>query len=144
MHKLLILANSGRVRFLVFKESGDDPLDKAHLLEGPGSPVEMHAASIHDTVTDHAGRFSQGGPLGRGAGMSYRDKHELEGQLEIEALKRVAAKIDEIVSVAGYPGHEPERARRSDQAPAGGSGKALHPGCMNRGRRRSGRCNGGA
>ncbi len=104
MQKLLILANSGRVRFLVFKESGDDPLDKAHLLEGPGSPVEMRTASIHDTVTDHAGRFSQGGPLGRGAGMSFGDEHELEGQLEIEALKRVAAKIDEIVSVAGYPG----------------------------------------
>ena len=104
MQKLLVLANSGRVRFLVYKESGDDPLDKAHLLEGPGSPVEMRTASIHQTVTDHAGRFRQGGASSSKAGMSYGEEYELEEQLEAEALKRVAAKIDEIVSVAGYPG----------------------------------------
>lgn len=104
MQKLLILANSGRVRFLVFKESGDDPLDKAHLLEGPGSPVEMRPASIHQTVTDRAGRFRQGSSSGSKAGMSYGEEHELKKQLETDALKRVAAKIDEIVSVAGYPG----------------------------------------
>lgn len=103
MQKLLVLANSGRVRFLVFKENGDDPLEKAHLLEGPGSPVEMRPASIHQTVTDHAGRFTQGGPPGQGSGMSYGDEYELEEQLETEALKRIAGKIDEIVSVAGYP-----------------------------------------
>ena len=103
MQKLLVLANSGRVRFLVFKENGDDPLEKAHLLEGPGSPVEMRPASIHQTVTDHAGRFAQGGPPGQGSGMSYGDEYELEEQLETEALKRIAGKIDEIVSVAGYP-----------------------------------------
>lgn len=103
MQKLLILANSGRVRFLVFKERGDDPLEKAHLLEGPGSPVEMRPAAIHATVTDHAGRFRQGGAAGHAAGMSYGEEYELEEQLETEALKRVAAKIDEIVSVAGYP-----------------------------------------
>ncbi len=103
MQKLLLLANSGRVRFLVFKETGDDPAEKPHLLEGPGSPVEMRPASIHETVTDRAGRFSQGGAAGRPAGMSHGDEYELEEQLETEALKRVAAKIDEIVSVAGYP-----------------------------------------
>lgn len=103
MQKLLILANSGRVRFLVFKQSGDDPLEKAHLLEGPGSPVEMRPAAIHGTVTDHAGRFRQGGTAGQPGGMSYGEEYELEEQLETEALKRVAAKIDEIVSVAGYP-----------------------------------------
>jgi hypothetical protein len=103
MQKLLVLVNSGRVRFLVFKESGDDPQEKAHLLEGPGSPVEMRPASIHETVTDRAGRFSQGGAAGRPAGMSHGDEYELEEQLETEALKRVATKIDEIVSVAGYP-----------------------------------------
>jgi hypothetical protein len=103
MQKLLLLANSGRVRFLVFKGNGDDPAEKPHLLEGPGSPVEMRPATIRQTVTDQAGRFSQGGPAGRGAGMSHGDEYELEERLETEALKRVAAKIDEIVSVAGYP-----------------------------------------
>lgn len=104
MQKLLVLANLGRVRFLVFKESGDDPLDQAHLLEAPGSPFEMRPASIHQAVTDQAGRFPQGSASADGVGMSYGDKYELEGQLETEALKRIAAKIDEIVSVAGYPG----------------------------------------
>lgn len=103
MQKLLVLANSGRVRFLVYKESGDDPIEKPHLLEAPGSPAELGLASIHETVTDHAGRFPQGGAADRGAGMSYGEDHELEKQLETEALHRVAAKIDEIVSVAGYP-----------------------------------------
>jgi Protein required for attachment to host cells len=104
MQKLLVLANLGRVRFLVFKQSGDDPLDKAHLLEGPGSPVEMRPASVHQTVTDQAGRFRQGGASAQGAGMSYGEEYELEEQLESDALKRVAEKIDEIVSVAAYPG----------------------------------------
>ena len=104
MKKILVLANLGRVRFLVFKESGDDPLEKAHLLEGPGSPVELRPASVRETVTDQAGRFRQGGASAHGAGMSYGEDHELEEQLESEALKRVAQKIDEIISVAAYPG----------------------------------------
>lgn len=103
MQKLLVLANSGRVRFLVFKESGDDPLEQAHLLEAPGSPVEMRPASVQKTVTDQAGRFRQGSGSANGAGMSHGEEHELEAHLESEALKRVAAKIDEIISVAGYP-----------------------------------------
>lgn len=103
MQKLLVLVNSGRVRFLVFKKSGDDPLEQAHLLEAPGSPVEMRPASVQQTVSDQAGRFRRGGASTKGAGMSYGEEHELEAHLESEALKRVAAKIDEIVAVAGYP-----------------------------------------
>ena len=104
MKKILVLANLGRVRFLVFKESGDDPLDQSHLLEAPGSPVEMRPVSVHQAVTDQAGRFRQGGASAQGAGMSYGEEYELEEHLESEALHRVAAKIDEIISVAGYPG----------------------------------------
>lgn len=104
MQKLLVFANLGRVRFLVFKQSGDDPLEQAHLLEAPGSPCEVRKASIHQTVTDQAGRFSQGGASAHGVGMSYGDEYELEERLEVEALKRVASKIDEIIFVAGYPG----------------------------------------
>ena len=60
----------------------------------------MRPASVHQSVSDHAGRFRQGGASASGAGMSYGEEHELEEKLELEALKRVAAKIDEIVAVA--------------------------------------------
>jgi hypothetical protein len=103
MQKLLILANSGRVRYLVFKEAGDDLQEKAHLLEGPGSPVEMRPASIQETVTDQAGRFRKGGPVGSGTGASHGDENNLEVELEREAIQRIAAKIDEIVTVANPP-----------------------------------------
>ena len=104
MQKILVLANLGRIRFLVFKESGDDPLDQSHLLEAPSSPIEIRPVSIHQAVTDQAGRFRQGGASAQGVGMSYGEEYELEEHLESEALHRVAAKIDEIISVAGYPG----------------------------------------
>lgn len=103
MQKLLVLANSGRVRFLIFKKRGDDPQEQAHLLEAPGSPVEMRPKSIGQAVTDQAGRFRQGSAHTRGVGMSYGEEHDLAEHLESEALKRIAGKIDEIVAAAGYP-----------------------------------------
>ena len=63
----------------------------------------MRPQSIHQAVTDSAGRFPQGGPADRLAGMSYGEEHHLEAELETQALERVAAKIGEIVACAGYP-----------------------------------------
>jgi hypothetical protein len=103
MEKLIIIANLGRVRPVKFKPAGDDPLDEAHLLEEPGSTVEMRPQSIHQAVTDSAGRFPQGGPADRLTGMSYGEEHHLEDELEKQALERVAGKIGEIVACAGYP-----------------------------------------
>lgn len=103
MEKLIVIANLGRVRPVKFKPAGDDPLEEAHLLEEPGSTVEMRPQSIHQAVTDSAGRFPQGGPVDRLAGMSYGEEHHLEAELETQALERVAAKIGEIVACAGYP-----------------------------------------
>lgn len=94
MKKLLVLANSGRVRLLVFKEGGNDPSDQPHLQEAPGSPVQMRPLTIHQAVTDQAGRFRQGSASTRATGMSYGEEYELEKQLEAEAVKRVADKID--------------------------------------------------
>jgi hypothetical protein len=103
MQKLIIIANLGRVRPVKFKPAGDDPLQQAHLHEEPGSTVEIRPKSIHEVVTDHAGRFTQSGALDRLGGMSYGEEHHLKAELETQALERVAAKIGEIVASAGYP-----------------------------------------
>jgi hypothetical protein len=73
------------------------------LIEESGSTVEMRPQSVHQAVTDHAGRFSQGGAVDQRTGMSYGEEHHLEEELETQALKRIAGKIGEIVASAGYP-----------------------------------------
>lgn len=103
METLVIIANLGRVRALKFREAGLDPQEQAHLSEEHGSPFEMRHDSINDVLTDQAGRFPQGAPADRLAGMSYGEEHELEAQLENRALHRVAAKIGDIVASAGFP-----------------------------------------
>lgn len=103
MEKLIVIANLGRVRPLKFREAGDDPRQKGHLVEEPGSTVEMRPEAIHEVVTDQAGRFSQGGPPGRKAGMSFGEELNLEAELEKQALQRIAGKIGEIVAAEGYP-----------------------------------------
>lgn len=103
MEKLIIIANLGRVRALRFREAGEDPLEQAHFSEVPGSPFEMRPESITDAVTDQAGRFPQSGPADRLAGMSYGEEHELEAELEAQALRRIAKKIGELVAAENYP-----------------------------------------
>jgi len=103
MEKLIVIANLGRVRPVKFREAGDNPRDRAHLFEDPGSTVEMRPQSVHQAVTDSAGRFPQGGPVDRLAGMSYGEEHHLEAELERQALERIAGKIGEIVAAEGYP-----------------------------------------
>lgn len=103
MENLIIIANLGWVRSVKFKPAGDDPADKAHLFEEAGSMVEIRPKMIHQTVTDSAGRFSQGGAVGRRTGMSNGEEHHMEDELQRQTLQRVATRIDEIVAVAGYP-----------------------------------------
>ena len=103
MEKLIIIADRGRVRPVKVKPAGDDPRQKPHLIEESGSTVEMRPQSVHQAVTDHAGRFSQGGAVDQRTGMSYGEEHHLEEELETQALKRIAGKIGEIVASAGYP-----------------------------------------
>ena len=103
METLIVIANLGRVRSVKFREAGDHPQDRAHLFEDPGSTVEMRPQPIHAVVTDQAGRFSQGGPLDRKAGMSYGEELNLETELQKHALARIAEKISEIVAAEGYP-----------------------------------------
>lgn len=103
MNKLIVIANLGRVRPVRFKPAGDDPQDQAHLIEEPGSTVEIRPKLIHEVVTDQAGRFRQSGPLDRQGGMSSGEEHHLKSELEHQALERVAENIGEIVATAGYP-----------------------------------------
>ncbi len=103
MEKLIVIANLGRVRPLKFREAGNDPQQKEHLVEEAGTTLEMRPEAIHEVVTDQAGRFGQGGPAGRKDGMSYGEEHNLEAELEKQALQRIAGKIGEIVAAEGYP-----------------------------------------
>src|SRR6478672_4042576 len=103
MEKLILIANLGRLRILKYQEAGDDPLQKPHLIEAPGSPVEMRPKFIREVVTDQAGRFSQSGSTDRLTGMSYGEEHELESELQKQALAHIVEKIDETLSAEGYP-----------------------------------------
>jgi hypothetical protein len=103
LEKLIVIANLGRVRPVKFRNAGEDPREKAHLMEVPGSTVEMRPESISSVVTDQAGRATQSGPVDRRGGMSYGEEHNLKSELEKQALERVAAKIGEIVAAEGNP-----------------------------------------
>ena len=103
MEKLIVIANLGRVRPVKFREAGDDPREKAHLVEVAGSTVEMRPEPISAVVTDQAGRATQSGPVDRKGGMSYGEEHNLKSELEKQALERIAAKIGEIVAAEGNP-----------------------------------------
>lgn len=103
MEKLIIIANLGRVRPVKFRQSGEDPREKAHLVEVPGGVIEMRPESIREVVTDQAGRATQSGPVDRKGGMSYGEEHNLKTELEKQALERIAAKIGEIVAGEGNP-----------------------------------------
>lgn len=103
LEKLIVIANLGRVRPVKFRSAGEDPREKAHLVEEPGSVVEMRPESISSVVTDQAGRSTQSGPVDRRGGMSYGEEHHLKSELEKQALERVAAKIGEIVAAEGNP-----------------------------------------
>lgn len=103
MKKLIVIANLGRVRPVKYKPAGDDPQDRAHLFEDPGSTVELRPKLIHEVVTDQAGRFRQGGPPNRQGGASVGEEHHLKTELEHQALERIAESIGDIVAAAGYP-----------------------------------------
>ena len=97
MKKLIIAANLGRIRVLKYREAGLDPIDQEHLLEEPTESGKEHVLSVQEWVTDKAGRFSQGNAAGVEGGMSYGEEHELKDEIERNAMRRVAARIGDIV-----------------------------------------------
>jgi hypothetical protein len=103
MKKLIIAANLGNVRVLKYREAGEDPIDQEHLVEATAESAKEHVSSIHETVTDQSGRFGRGGPVGFQTGMSYGEEHELKATLEKAALKKIASRIDSILSAEDQP-----------------------------------------
>lgn len=104
MEKLIVIANLGRVRPVKFRSAGEDPRERAHLVEVPGACVEMRPDTIGGVVTDQAGRATQSGPVGMKSGMSYGEEHNLKTELDKQALGRIATTISGIVAAEGNPG----------------------------------------
>lgn len=103
MKKLIIAANIGRIRVLKYRAAGEDPVEEDHLIEEPDKSTIEHVNTIHEEVTDQAGRFGRGGPAGLQAGMSYGEEHNLEREMERGALKKIAAGIERILAAEGDP-----------------------------------------
>jgi hypothetical protein len=103
MKKLIIAANLGKVRVLKHRVAGEDPIEQDHLIEVPEKSSEEHVATIQEAVTDQAGRFGRGGPAGFETGMSYGEEHNLEKEMERNALRNVASRIEHVLDEKGYP-----------------------------------------
>jgi hypothetical protein len=103
MKKIIIAANLANLRVLKYREAGEDPIEQEHLVEEPGESGKEHLKSIHETVTDQSGRFTRGDPVGRQSGMSNGEEHNLKSEIERNALKRIAARIECVLSAEGGP-----------------------------------------
>lgn len=103
MKKLIIAANLGKVRVLKYRAAGEDPIEQDHLIEAPEESSEQHVNTIHEEVTDQAGRFGRGTPAGLETGMSYGEEHNLEREMERGALKSIAARIERVLEAEGHP-----------------------------------------
>ena len=103
MKKIIIAANLGNLRVLKYREAGEDPIEQEHLIEEPAESGKEHVNSIQETVTDQSGRFTRGGPVDLKAGMSYGEEHNLKSEIERSALKRMAGRIEEVLSCEGHP-----------------------------------------
>jgi len=97
MEKLIVISDLGCVRVFKVNPPSDDPRVKPHLTEVLGSPAEIRTPMLHQVVTDQAGRFTQSGSADRLTGMSYGEEHQLQEELETQAIRRVVAKIGELV-----------------------------------------------
>ena len=103
MNKLIIAANLGRVRVLRFREPGDDPIERPHLVEQASESLKQHVDAIHEAVTDQSGRFRQGVGAGVRSGMSFGEEHELKAEIERKAIRQIAGHIDRVLDKAGHP-----------------------------------------
>jgi hypothetical protein len=103
MEPLIVLADLGRIRVLRIVTRAGGLQAEQHLVEGVDSPVEFENRKLGEVVSDQAGRFAQGSRVGRTAGMSRGEEHNLEAELERRELHRVAAAIGTAVEEEGNP-----------------------------------------
>ena len=101
MKTLIIIVGGGRIRCVRRKPAGDDPAEKEHLIEEEAIWLDGPALDRSEVATDQSGRFSRGGPAGLRTGMSYGEEHNLELDLERQALHDIVARISEILTEDG-------------------------------------------
>ena len=95
--RLLILTDLGTVRVLTYKSAGDDPRDRAHLLELTDEDLtEPRGAE----TTDSPGKFNRGFAAGNGEAMSHAET-KLDVEVEKRAIAQVAKEICETVANTG-------------------------------------------
>ena len=101
MKNLIVITDLGRVRVLKYQPGGDDPRDKDHLVEEASEELAGVGDPLRETVSDQAGQFAKTGT--NGAGMSSGEEHNLESEMERQALSRVATVVSSFVQAAGCP-----------------------------------------
>lgn len=94
---LLILTDLGLVRALSFKAPGDDPRERAHLIELSDDEL---GAPVGAVTTDGPGRFNRGFAAGKGEAMSHAET-KLDVEVEKRAIAQVATEICELVTKSG-------------------------------------------
>ena len=92
--RLLILTDLGMVRVLYFKQAGDDPRDRAHLIELSENELGPPRGSV---TTDGPGKFNRGSAAGTGEAMSHAET-KLDIEVEKRAIAQVASEICEVVN----------------------------------------------
>ncbi|MEP2775094.1 MAG: host attachment protein [Luteolibacter sp.] len=95
--RVLILTDLGKVRVLAFKESGDDPRDRAHLMELSENELGPPRGSV---TTDSPGKFKRGSAAGNGEAMSHAET-KLDVEVEKRAIAQVAREICDAVAKLG-------------------------------------------
>ncbi|MDP3850354.1 MAG: host attachment protein [Luteolibacter sp.] len=103
MKKIIIAANLGNLRVLKYREAGEDPIEQEHLIEEAGESGKVHVKSMQETVTDQAGRFARGGAVGFETGMSHGEEHHLQDEIERNALRQIAARVEYALAAEGHP-----------------------------------------
>lgn len=95
--RLLILTDLGTVRVLSFKGAGDDPRDRAHLVELSESELGAPRGAV---TTDQPGKFNRGFAAGAGEAMSHAET-KLDVEVEKRAITQVAREICAVVADLG-------------------------------------------
>jgi hypothetical protein len=101
MKKLIAITDLGRVRILKYRPGGDDPRDKDHFVEEASEELGGVGEPLRETVSDQAGQFAKTGT--NGSGMSSGEEHNLESEMERQALLKVATLVASSVQAAGCP-----------------------------------------
>lgn len=95
--RLLILTDLGMVRVLNFKEAGDDPRDRAHLIELSENELGPPRGAV---TTDGPGKFNRGSAAGTGEAMSHAET-KLDVEVEKRAIAQVASEICAVIANLG-------------------------------------------